>query len=113
MKTGVDAGYRSSIEEYIFVNKHTIEAGKRETIVHLVGVEASVGCAVPHSARILIFTNKGIHLMKPPAGKPCTVCPPENLCPNGPRPELKFRYERLAEIIRFPDLTQRLILSFS
>lgn len=39
------------------------------------------------------MTNKGIHFFKGPASKACSVCPPENLCPDGPKPEYKFEYE--------------------
>lgn len=51
--------------------------------------------------------------MRPPSGKPCTVCPPENLCPNGPRPEHKFKYDRLTEVVYFEHFDQRVVLSFN
>lgn len=59
------------------------------------------------------MTNKGVHILKPPAGKPCSVCPMENLCPSGPRADLKYKYESLVEIVTFPDLPQKLLLKFS
>jgi hypothetical protein len=34
----------------------------------------------------------------------------ENLCPDGPRPEFKFKYDRLIEIISFPNFPQKIIL---
>ena len=45
--------------------------------------------------------------MKKPKGKPCSVCPPENLCPNGPQPEMKYKYEMIIELLTFPDLPQK------
>lgn len=52
--------------------------------------------------------------MLTPPGKPCTYCPPENLCPNGPTPEFKFPYEnRLVKFLLFPDLPQKLVLCFT
>ena len=50
--------------------------------------------------------------MREPGGKACSVCPPENLCPNGPRPEHKFTYDKLIEIIEFPEIPQKMMMSF-
>ena len=46
----------------------------------------------------------GIHIMLPPSGKPCTYCPPENLCPSGPVVEHKIPYNsRFVKFMFFGD----------
>ncbi len=58
--------------------------------------------------RLLVFTNKGLHIFKASSSKPCSVCPLENLCPEGPKPEFKFRYDKIIEIIIFPQIRQKI-----
>lgn len=45
-----------------------------------------------------------------PGSKLCSVCPPENLCPSGPRPELKMPYDHIIEIITFGQVFQKLVI---
>lgn len=42
--------------------------------------------------------------MRNSGSKPCSVCPPENLCPEGPKPEYKFKYDKILDIVLFPNL---------
>jgi hypothetical protein len=43
--------------------------------------------------RLLVLTNAGIYIFKPSTSKPCSICPPENLCPDGPKLDIKFTYD--------------------
>ena len=109
----MDSGCKHALEEYILEQKMVFDAEQRERICIMQWCEASVNQNPSHTSKLLLFTNKGVHIMRPPAGKPCSVCPPENLCPSGPRSETKFKYEKMVDFIVFPDLPQRFILNFS
>jgi hypothetical protein len=66
LRAHVDSGLRSSIETYLLEQKHVFEPEERERIVSMQWIEATSSLSAPHAPRLLIFTNKGIHIMKPP-----------------------------------------------
>ena len=80
------------------------EADSKERINCMVMVDLVYDANVAYKPRLLVLTNKGVHILKASGSKPCSVCPPENLCPEGPKTEFKFKYDRIIEIVTFPDL---------
>lgn len=79
-----DASYASSIENFLLKNKYGFDPEEKERVNFLTWCLANINGQPIFESRLLILTNKGVHIMKKPKGKPCSVCPPENLCPNGP-----------------------------
>jgi len=86
------ASYRTAIESYLSQKGFLFVPEDKERIHFLKWVEVAFDKSNNYKGRLLVLTNKGVHLFKPPASTPCSVCAPENLCPDGPRHELKFTY---------------------
>ena len=62
--------------------------------------------------RLLVLTNSGMYIFRESASKPCSICPPENLCPEGPRLETKIKYEDITFFREFPLLPQRYVIVY-
>ncbi len=101
-----------AIQNYIFCKKYSFEAEVRERIIFMSQVECAYEQVGVFKPKTLVLTNVGVHIFRPPGSKPCSVCPPENLCPSGPLPDRKFQYDRITDIIFFPLLPQKMVIEY-
>lgn len=104
LKSLLEASYKSAIESYIYEKKLGFEPDTKERINSIEWVDASLDGNQYFKPRLLVLTNKGIHILKSSGSKPCSVCPPESLCPEGPKLEYKFKYDKIIEVVLFPDM---------
>lgn len=88
----------------MFDRKLSFNVDEKEKINYIDWVEACSEGQSSFKPKLLVFTDKGVHCFRGSGSKPCSVCPIENLCPDGPKPEYKFRYDRITEIITFPHI---------
>lgn len=92
LQEATDSALRQGFESYIVEKRLGFDDDcGRERVLEMAHVLAGTGTA--WQPRILVLTNKGIHLFKPSTTKSCPVCPPETMCQNSPRHEQRFRYE--------------------
>jgi len=102
LKSLQKAAYKIAIEQYIKEKRIGFEPDVDERVNMIEWVDGSYEGNSSLKPRLIVFTNKGIHIFKQSSSKPCSVCPSENLCPEGPRPEFKFKYDKILEVITFP-----------
>jgi len=80
----------------------TFNPEKKERIIFMRWIDISIDAQNAFKKRLLLLTNAGIYIFRQQASKPCNICPPENLCPSGPKLELKIPYDQFIEIFTFP-----------
>mmetsp|Transcript_7293 Transcript_7293/g.5586 ORF Transcript_7293/g.5586 Transcript_7293/m.5586 type:complete len:169 (+) Transcript_7293:2450-2956(+) len=97
-----DALYRQGIEDYLLRKNLLFDEGERERINHYAWVELSIDQNQLYKPRLFVCTNKGMYIFRSSGQRPCNLCPPENLCPEGPKLEYKYRNEQLFGIFLFP-----------
>ncbi|CDW80422.1 UNKNOWN [Stylonychia lemnae] len=100
-----------SVETYI-EKRFGFELDQRQYINLIQQVDASIDGNQNFKARQIVFTNKGIHMMRYTNNKACSVFPPENLCPEDPKTKYKFKHDKILEVVIFLEVVQKLFIIF-
>jgi hypothetical protein len=77
-----------------------------ETISDIYWVEVLIEEDSSWGKRLLAISGRALYILSPPTSSPCSVCPPESFCPDGPTLEFKIELDKIKRFLDFTNVAR-------